>query len=77
MLTLNSTIYVVCTPDYVPVVAFTSERKAQEYLVSEIVNKGVAYQLEYVNLEIDEIFLKRMEVMKNSISVRKKNKGGK
>lgn len=70
---LNSTIYVVCTPDYIPIVAFTNEQKAKEYILKEMIEKGVEYKLEYTNLEIDEIFLKRMEVL--AISVRKKNGG--
>ena len=77
MLTLNSTIYVVCTPDYIPVVAFTGERKAKEYMLEQMLQKGVEYILEYVNLEIDEIFLKRMDVLKNTINLSKKKKEGK
>lgn len=71
---LNSTtIYIICTPDYIPIVAFTNEQKAKEYMVREMLDKGTENKLEYVNLEIDEIFLKRMEVL--AISVRKN--GGK
>lgn len=68
---LNSTIYIICTPQYVPVIAFTSERKAKEYMLDQMLQKGVEYILEYVNLEIDETFLKRMDVLR--ISKKKKD----
>lgn len=74
---LNSTIYIVCTPEFVPVVAFTAEKKAKEYMLREIIEKGIECKLECVNLEIDEIFLKRMDVLKNTIFVKKKKKGDK
>ncbi|MBR8702081.1 MULTISPECIES: hypothetical protein [unclassified Fusobacterium] len=71
---LNSTIYIICTPQYVPVIAFTSERKAKEYMLDQMLQKGVEYILEYVNLEIDEIFLKRMDILRNTINLSKKKK---
>lgn len=59
----DSAIYVVCTPDGIPIKAYTAEKMAKKYLVDRLMEHGDRFSYEVVNLEIDSDFMQRLKIV--------------
>ncbi len=68
----DSVIYVVCTPDGMPIKAYTSEQSARNHLVKEMMERGERFSIEFVNLDIDMDFAKRAKFILEGIALKEK-----
>lgn len=68
----DSVIYVVCTPDGVPMKAYTSEQSAKNHLVKEMMDRRERFSVELVNLDVDIDFCKRAKITLDAIRFKEK-----
>ena len=68
----DSVIYVVCTPDGIPMKAYTREHSAKDHLVKEMMERGERFSIELVNLDIDMDFAKRAKFILEGIALKEK-----
>lgn len=66
----DSVIYVVCTPDGVPMKAYTDERAAKK--LKEMMDRGERFSIELVNLDVDIDFCKRAKITLDAIRFKEK-----
>lgn len=60
---INLTIYIISNPLGVPAHAFTDEKDAKKEMVKMFTELGEKYTLDRIALTIDELFLKRVQLL--------------